>query len=77
MKTLIAASLAVMLGAGSIAAITAVPASAAAVVVKVGPGHPHWRGHHARWYWHGRHWNHRAWHCRMWHHRRMCTWRYW
>jgi hypothetical protein len=72
MKSIIAASLAVLIGAGSLAAVTA-PASAAAVVVRVGPHH-----HHGHWMWHGRWWGHRAWVCHRWHHhRRVCVWRYW
>jgi hypothetical protein len=75
MKSVIAASLAVLIGAGSVAAIGAAPASAAAVVVKVGVGHHHWRGGH--WMWHGRYWGHRSYACHRWHHRRACAWRYW
>jgi hypothetical protein len=73
MKSIIAASLAVLIGAGSIAAVTA-PASAATVVVRVGH---HWH-HHGHWMWHGRYWGHRAWVCHRWHHHRhVCVWRYW
>lgn len=74
MKTVLAVSLAVLLGAGSLATMNAAPASAAAVVVRVGPHH-HWHGH--RWMWHGRYWYHRGWVCHRWHHRRVCAWRYW
>lgn len=76
MKTLIAAGLVALLGLGSVAAIdvSTAPASAAAVIVKVGPGHHHWRH---RYYWHNRYWYHRQWACR-WHRRhRVCVWRYW
>jgi len=73
MKTIIAASLALLIGAGTTGVVTSTPATAAAVVVKVGPHHWH-RGH---WMWHGRYWAHRGWVCRHWHHRRVCAWRYW
>src|SRR6201999_1904415 len=65
MKTIIGASLAVLIGAGAIAVSTATTASAAAVVVNVGPNHHHWHGGH--WMWHGRYWGHREWTCRYWH----------
>jgi len=74
MKILIATALAALVGIGSFAAVDTSPASAAAVVVKIGPGHHHWQ---SRWYWHGRYWHHRHWVCRPWHHRRACAWRYW
>ncbi len=79
MKTLMAAGLAALIGVGSIAAIelSTSPASAAAVVVKVGPRHHH----HGRWYWKGHWYGHRHYTCRVWwsHHRRhrVCHWRYW
>ncbi|HEY1962497.1 MAG TPA: hypothetical protein VGG69_08765 [Rhizomicrobium sp.] len=75
MKTVLAATLATLLGAGSLAAIGTETASAAAVVVRVGSHHHH--GHGNRWMWHGRYWYHRGWSCHRWHHRRACAWRYW
>ncbi|HUJ47117.1 MAG TPA: hypothetical protein VLV55_08305 [Rhizomicrobium sp.] len=68
MKTVVAATLAALIGTASIVAIPAMPASAAAVVVHVGGG---------GWMWHGRRWHHRHWDCRWHRHRRACYWRYW
>jgi hypothetical protein len=70
MKTVIAAGLAALIGTAAIVAVPTIPASAAAVVVKVGPVH-------GGWMWHGRRWHHRHYDCRRWHHARSCHWRYW
>jgi hypothetical protein len=70
MKTVMAATVAALIGAASLAALPALPASAAAVVVNVGGGH-------GGWMWHGRRYHHRHQDCRRWHHRRVCQWRYW
>src|SRR5436305_2000359 len=58
MKILIATALAALVGIGLFASVDTSPASAAAVVVKIGPGHHHWQ---SRWYWHGRYWHHLDW----------------